>query len=94
MWLQISERLSFAIRVTLLDRCLLTVWLIEHCIDAHSVLDGTIGIRARHRLQKSENYEDLMLLAGCDRDGREPGVDVPDLDEALDYIRNLEAMYG
>jgi hypothetical protein len=71
-----------------------TVWLIEHNMDAQAILDGTIGSRARQRLQQSENYEELLLLARCDRDGREPGLVVPDLDEALDYIRNLEVMYG
>jgi hypothetical protein len=71
-----------------------TVWFIEHNVDAHAILESTIGSRARQRLQQSESYEELLLLAGCDRDGRESGVDVPDLDEALDYIRNLEAMYG
>ncbi len=71
-----------------------TVWFIEHLKDAHAILDGTIGNRARQRLQQSESYEELLLLARCDREGREPGVDVPDLDEGLDYIHNLEAMYG
>ena len=71
-----------------------TAWLIEHHQAAHAILDSTIGSRARQRLQQSESYEELLLLARCDRDGREPGVRVIDIDEALDYIRNLETMYG
>jgi len=71
-----------------------TAWLIGHHREAHSILDGTIGIRARRRLQQSESFEELLLLARCDRNGRKPGVDAPELDEALTYIRELDEMYG
>lgn len=70
-----------------------TAWLIEHHSETRAILDGTIGIRARKRLQESENYEELLLLGQCDRAGRETGVEVPDLDEALDYIRDLGTMF-
>uniref|UniRef100_UPI002613774A HD domain-containing protein n=1 Tax=uncultured Gimesia sp. TaxID=1678688 RepID=UPI002613774A len=66
-----------------------TAWLIQHHMEAHAVKAGTIGVRARRRLVADENYEDLMLLEECDQAGREPGVDVPDLDDALDDIREL-----
>eukprot|EP00913_Durusdinium_trenchii_P008962 g8428.t1 len=66
-----------------------TAWLIAHHMDAHRVRDGTIGARAHRRLRESEDFEELMILEDCDDRGREPGVDVPDLDDALDEIREL-----
>ncbi len=67
-----------------------TAWLIANHADAQRIHDGTIGQRARRRLSASEDYDDLLLLAACDREGRAPGAAVPDLDEALDYLRDLE----
>ena len=71
-----------------------TAWLIEHHMEAQELLDGTIGARARRRLEESEDYEELRLLARCDRNGRQPGVEVPDLSEALDYLRELAQTCG
>ncbi len=71
-----------------------TAWLIEHHMLGQLVLDGTIGARARRRLQQSEDYEELLTLCRCDREGRQAGVDAPELDEALDYIRNLAQTFG
>ncbi|KKK59962.1 hypothetical protein LCGC14_3029120, partial [marine sediment metagenome] len=34
-----------------------TVWLIEHHMEAQALYDGTLGVRARRRLQQSESYE-------------------------------------
>jgi hypothetical protein len=70
------------------------VWLIEHHMQAHKILDGTIGARAHRRLKADESYEELVLLARCDRDGRQPGVVAPELDEALDYLRDLAQTFG
>jgi len=66
-----------------------TAWLIEHHMLAHGLRDGSIGARKRRRLQESEYFDDLKLLGECDRAGRQVGVEAPELDEALDYIRNL-----
>jgi predicted HD phosphohydrolase len=66
-----------------------TRWLIEHHMLTHQIADGSIGARKRRRLQESEYYEDLLVLGDCDRAGRQQGVEAPELDEALDYIRNL-----
>ncbi|WP_145309260.1 HD domain-containing protein [Gimesia fumaroli] len=66
-----------------------TAWLIRHHMDAHAIRDGTIGARARRRLMANENYEDLLLLEECDHAGREPGVEVPDVDDALEAVREL-----
>lgn len=71
-----------------------THWLIEHHMDAQKILDGTLGARAKRRLQEDESYEELMLLARCDRAGRVPGAEAPELDEALDYLRDLAQTFG
>jgi hypothetical protein len=73
---------------TISDR---TAWLIENHSLARGFLDGRIGVRARRRLQQSESYEELILLAKCDLAGRVPGAKVPELDEALDQLRELAA---
>lgn len=44
-------------------------------------------------LRKSPEFEDLLLLARCDRDGRVPGRTVPTLDEALEYIAQLSTAW-
>ena len=43
---------------------------------------------------KSESYEELILLSQCDRAGRQAGVPAPELDEALEYVRNLALTFG
>ena len=69
-----------------------TRWLIEYHMLAHEIADQTIGHRAHRRLRESEHYDDLLLLGRCDRGGRRPGVVASDLDEALDYLRELDRM--
>ncbi len=71
-----------------------TAWLIEHHMLAHGIADRTIGSRAHRRLRESEYYDDLVLLGECDRAGRQPGVEAPELEEALDYLQELDAMCG
>ena len=41
-----------------------------------------------------ECYEELDLLCECDREGRVAGAVVPELDEALKAIRELEESMG
>jgi hypothetical protein len=67
-----------------------TAFLIEHHMDAHAYRDRTLGHRAGVRLTQSEDFEDLMLLRELDVGGRQRGVEVCTVDEALDYIRALE----
>ncbi|MBC7077867.1 MAG: HD domain-containing protein [Synergistales bacterium] len=67
-----------------------TAWLIEHHMEAQGILDGTIGARARRRLETSEDFDTLILLAKCDRAGRRVGVKVPELEEVFEYLRSLE----
>jgi hypothetical protein len=71
-----------------------TAWLIEHHMLAHAVADRTIGSRAHRRLRESEFYEDLILLGDCDRAGRQAGVEAPELEEALHYLREISGAYG
>lgn len=67
-----------------------TAWLIAHHMDAHKIADGTLGHRAKQRLQESPDYDDLMLLHDCDLGGRRRGVAVPEVAEALAAIRALD----
>ena len=69
-------------------------WFIEHHMEGQDLLDGSLGARARRRLEASENYEELKLLARCDRNGRERGVEASDLVEAIEYLRELARMCG
>lgn len=78
-----------ALKATISER---TVWLIEHHMLAHNIADRTIGSRAHRRLRESQYYTDLLLLGECDRAGRKAGVEAPELEEALDYLRDLEQM--
>lgn len=71
-----------------------TAWLIANHSQAHALADQTLGRRAHRRLRESESYDDLLLLAKCDRQGRQPGAQAPELDEALDYLRSLGEMYA
>jgi predicted HD phosphohydrolase len=68
-----------------------TAWLIEHHMEAHQYRDGTLGSRARTRIRNSEYFEDLLLLNDLDRQGRVRGVFVCDLEDAIDYVRGLDA---
>jgi hypothetical protein len=71
-----------------------TAWLIEHHTAAQSLKAGTLGMRFRHRLEADESYEELMLLADCDRRGRAIGIPVSEVPDALAYLRNLAAECG
>jgi predicted HD phosphohydrolase len=70
-----------------------TETLIALHMDAHAYRDGALGARARARLQQSEEFDDLMLLRELDSQGRRPGAIVCELEEALDFIRDLAAEY-
>jgi predicted nucleotidyltransferase len=67
-----------------------TRFFIEHHMDAHAHREGTIGARLKQKLEASADFDDLMLLNQCDRAGREAGVMVGSLDEALDFLKELE----
>jgi hypothetical protein len=67
-----------------------TEFLIRHHMDARGVRDGTLGHRAKERLAESEHFEDLMLLRELDTAGRKRGAAVCTVEEALEYVRQLE----
>ena len=69
-------------------------WFIEHHMEGQDLLDGGLGVRARRRLEASEDFEELKTLARCDRNGRQRGVEAPDLVEALEYLRELARTCG
>lgn len=71
-----------------------TAWLIEHHMEGHSIIDHTIGARRRRRLRENPWFEDLITLAECDLAGRVPGLNVDDVDVALDYIQQIDTMFG
>jgi hypothetical protein len=71
-----------------------TRYLIEHHMDANVYREGTIGARLKQRLEASPDFDDLMLLNQCDRAGRESGVMVGTIDEALDFLKELERNNG
>ncbi len=67
-----------------------TAWLIEHHVEALSWGESSaIGARTRRRLKASENFDELMLLAECDRQGRAVGVRTCEVSEAIEYLRSL-----
>lgn len=71
-----------------------TAWFIAHHMEAHALHDGTLGVRARRRLEESEDFEELKLLSECDRAGRVRGAPAPDVEEALEYLRDLARTCG
>jgi predicted HD phosphohydrolase/predicted nucleotidyltransferase len=66
-----------------------TRWLIEHHMEVQALHAGTLGAKARARLQQSEYYDDLMLLNELDRRGRVRGAHVCELEEAIEFLREL-----
>ena len=71
-----------------------TAWLIEQRMDALKMCDGMIGGRAHRGLRENENYDELLLLCRCDRGGRVSGVQTTSLEEALEYVRDLDYSFG
>ena len=67
-----------------------TQFLIAHHMDALEYKSGKLGAELRLALEASEDFEDLMLLRELDSQGRVPGVTVCTVDEALDYLKELE----
>lgn len=71
-----------------------TQFLIGHHMDAQQYRAGTLGTRKRRELQASEDFDDLMLLRQLDEAGRVSGAHVGTVDEALDYLKELERSNG
>ena len=71
-----------------------SMWLIAHHMETHKIHDRTMGARRRKRLEANALYDDLITLGECDRAGRAPGADVETPEDALDYIEQIEEMFG
>jgi hypothetical protein len=66
-----------------------TRWFVEHLPAARQLWEGTLGARARKRLEVSEDFEDLLVLEEADRKGRVRGYDSPSLETCLASLRRL-----
>jgi hypothetical protein len=71
-----------------------TRYFIEHHMHAHEYRAGTLPPKLRRQLEASPDFEDLMLLRQLDDAGRVPGAVVGTVDEALDYLKELERQNG
>jgi hypothetical protein len=67
-----------------------TAFLIENHMLALEYKAGTLGFKARKKLEASEDFDDLMILRDLDNRGRVPGATVPTVDEALEFLKQLE----
>src|SRR5262249_23673863 len=67
-----------------------TRFFIEHHMHAHEYKVGTLKGKLKRQLESSTDFEDLLLLRECDDEGRVPGTHVGTVDEALDYLKELE----
>jgi hypothetical protein len=71
-----------------------TRFFIEHHMHAHDYQTGKLPGKLRRELQASPDFDDLMLLRQLDDEGRVPGAVVGTVDEALDYLKELERTNG
>jgi HD domain len=67
-----------------------TQFFIAHHMDAHDYRVGKLGAKLKRVLEASPDFDDLMLLRRLDDEGRVPGAVVGTVDEALDYLKELE----
>ncbi len=66
-------------------------YLIAHHMEALEYAQGTLGHRAKQRICDSPWFDDLMTLRDVDNRARRRGVEVCSIDEAIDYLRDLDA---
>ncbi len=71
-----------------------TRWFIEHHMNAHEYRVGRLPPKLRRELEASPDFDDLMLLRELDDAGRVSGALVGTVDEALDYLKELERSNG
>jgi hypothetical protein len=67
-----------------------TRYLIENHRLAHDYRDGSLNTKMRDKLRNHPDFDDLLLLAECDREGRVAGAEVGSIDEALGYLKKLD----
>ena len=66
-----------------------TRWLVEQLPAARAYRDGTLGHRARHRLEGHPDFLDVLALADAERKARVRGYETPTLDDAIAALREL-----
>jgi HD domain len=66
-----------------------TIWFIENMPVARSHARGSLGIRARNRLQATDDFDELAILVECDIAGRKCGILVPEIEDAITMLRDL-----
>jgi hypothetical protein len=71
-----------------------TWFFIEHHMNAHDYRAGTLPFKLRRKLEASPDFDDLMLLRQLDDEGRVAGAVVGSVDEALDFLKELERTNG
>ncbi len=71
-----------------------TQFFIAHHMDAHLYRTHELPGRVRRELEASPDFEDLLLLRELDDAGRVPGAIVGTVDEALEYLKELERQNG
>jgi hypothetical protein len=71
-----------------------TRFFIENHMHAHEHRAGKLPGKLRRELEASPDFDDLMLLRQWDDAGRVPGAVVGTVDEALDYLKELERSNG
>jgi hypothetical protein len=67
-----------------------TRFFIEHHMHAHEHRTGKLPGSLRRELESSPDFEDLMLFRQLDDAGRVPGATVGTVDEALEFLKELE----
>jgi len=67
-----------------------TRFLLEH---RPAACDYLITGRLAKSIRQSEHFEELILLARCDREGRVPGREVPSLEAAMGYLQQLDSSW-
>ncbi len=71
-----------------------TEFFIAHHMNAHLHRTGKLGHSLKRELEASPDFDDLMLLRQLDDAGRVPGAVVGTVDEALDFLKELERSNG
>ena len=71
-----------------------TRFFIEHHMHALEYKAGKLGAKLKAELRASPDFDDLMLLRELDTAGRVPGAMVGTVDEALDFIKEVERANG
>lgn len=66
-----------------------TRWFVEQLPAARQLHEGSLGIRARRRLEASEDFEDLLVLEEADRKGHVRGYDTPAVEACIATLRRL-----